>query len=147
MPYKYIKAIYSYIQLNRKRWKIILRAKLVILVLCLTTLLRGYALVMQEEKQLSVVVLFDKEINLILGSLMIILAIGKFIFLFSKNPKWKKYLLMGILLCWTTLLWGYLSSPITNTGSINALSMVLLSYIGLYYGEGANADADFKPND
>lgn len=113
-----------------------LRYRLHIVVLCIGTFAYGLTLLLDVlGKPLSYIDLFPLWGDLLLLPSLLLLPIGKIVAIFHPNPRTKKYFLMGILLCWLAITWGYWNTETPNVGYVITGMVVLLCYVELYRGE------------
>lgn len=95
----------------------------------------GALLMYNVKNVIERVVLFPDGTSKIAGASMLALGILKFIFVFERNMKIKKYILLAITLCWLTISWSYMVNHTQNTGSIMALMITGICYLELYRGD------------
>lgn len=103
--------------------------------LCFSTLFFGIGLLIDRDNLVNKVELFSKNIDLMLGVYMMVIAVVK-LYALRRNLKWlKKTCLMGMLFAWLFVLSAYLRNPMPNNGWILGLSLVGFCYIALYRGD------------
>ena len=105
------------------------------LILAMGTSVFGFLLMYNVKNVIERVVLFPDGTSTIAGASMLALGILKFIFVFERNMKIKKYILIAITLCWLTISWSYMVNQTQNTGSVMALMITGICYLELYRGD------------
>lgn len=99
------------------------------------TILFGWLLIRNDSNVVERVILFPDGFSNIMGSLMVIMGVYKIFLTFKGRSRVKKYVLIGITLCWLTISWAYLINLTQNTGSVMAIMVTAGCYIELWRGE------------
>lgn len=105
------------------------------IIICLTSIAFGLALIIRKDITSNGLVLFLPPQDFIVGVWMVFTAVSKLFTLNIKPNFLKKWAMIGVLVGWTVVSYGYLTNPVDNRGYILTIPFVVLSIIELYRGD------------
>lgn len=105
------------------------------IIICISAVFFGIMLVANRNVTMNGVDLFRKPQDSVVGLWMILSGAIKIISLFVGPRKLKKWALIGVMVGWSVVSWGYLISPVQNFGYILTITLTILCGSELYRGE------------
>lgn len=105
------------------------------IIICMSSVLFGIMLISNRNVTMNGVDLFRKPQDSVVGLWMIFFGTIKIISLFVGPRKLKKWALIGVMVGWSVISWGYLKSPIQNFGYILTITLTILCGSELYRGD------------
>ena len=105
------------------------------IIICMSSVLFGIMLFTNRNVAMDGVDLFRKPQDSVVGLWMILSGTIKIISLFVGPRKLKKWALIGVMVGWSVVSWGYLISPVQNFGYILTITLTILCGSELYRGE------------
>lgn len=132
--FKFIRKGSDFIKRNRRKAPII-KHYAYALTLTAGTFLFGCLLIYNCINVVERVVLFPPGTSNLFGGFMMFLATAKLLTVFRRDSKLKKYVLIGITLCWLTITWAYSINQTQNTGSVMAMIITVICYLELWRGD------------